>query len=825
MNENRASSRMPTGSKRGSGKLSASAHKKKKRALFDKCLKDGKQRAAGAPQVMALNNKCNNNAAASSGNGVSDQQCGVLESVSANQPRSVSETDATNDEGTFTQQIEAAIDNVPDNIDLDIFEGSNQSNLSLGSTSRLTQEKMSSTTDENSTSLYAVATNTQLSKHSVGRQQPLFRMGSIDSTQSKSSPLKTQSKSPTTITAQQKARTEFMRKRAIEIRQRNSDQGQTAKQLFCSEARTSSSASKPSQEFKSSEQQTSTKPSHNAQANKSLERSVEGIELFTGRSEPRNCNVPKMEGLVFEEVLERKETKPSKHKSTENTLTQMDGFFMEKDVSKKNKIENENFPKDSHYFKRLRDLKEVLFKKEDVWFSDRPEYDGWAFLVDHIDFVNAEIHVVKVHAFMKLEKTFIGNQAAKVEHTDWVLVKRHTNLPPNGHISLQDLSTRMESDNIPFHMKLSNRHLALRYEDDGDNIVFYVKKGKQVSSSAPLHEDVRFLDCFAGGGGMSVGIRKTGFFSSKSYKVDSDEEACKTLRANFPDSEVYNLDIRDFNDKYRLRELGLFAALILYLHLSPPCQGQSRVNTSGGCKDVQNNNCTLWSIETVRLFQPLFVSMENVPGCLDDKLVPRAERTKKSYLQEFVGGLLCDDYQIRICKRLNAKHFGDPQDRERVIVFASKIGYTLPSAPSPTHGNEVHLQNCVTAREALCDLEDIEPTKDGTVWLNNGTSVAYCHYKTNNATKKSGESVEELQPDIPSNTIRKKNPVMHYNRKRNLTNLERARLMSFPDSYIFQGAPNKQSGQIGNAVPVHFATAIANAVVESFKHGLYEPSS
>ena len=509
--------------------------------------------------------------------------------------------------------------------------------------------------------------------------------------------------------------------------------------------------------------------------------------------------------------------KRNKEETETPSLTQI-GFVIINEP-KKQKVEHAIFPTDMYYATWHRGNRNVSFKKGDVWYSDRSRFAGWAFLIDHIDLERGGVHVAHVHAFLKLEKTFIGQQeAAQLEHTDWVLVKKHDNLPTDGHIQVKDLSTRMMSQNIPFHM-----HLALRYEEVGDTVVYYVKKGKQISSSSNNQLKPRFCDCFAGGGGMSAGIRATGFFSEKSYKIELDKEACETLRANFPDSTVFQMDIRDLVEKYRRGMMNLWPSLVYCLHLSPPCQGFSRVNTSGGCKDIQNNNLTLACIEAVKLLKPTHLTMENVPGILDEKTVSLAERTKKSYLQEFICGLLSQDYQVRLCKKLNAKSFGDPQDRERVILFASKKGYALPSSPLPIHGNEPHLKKIVTVRDVLSDLECIEPTQDGRVWLNDGTKARGHYIEGTTLAKNKHEPDEELQPDLPARTVRKKNRLVHYNRERNLTVLERARLMSFPDDYVFEGNHGEQKDQIGNAVPVRFAAAIATAVMESFRLGLHEP--
>ena len=129
----------------------------------------------------------------------------------------------------------------------------------------------------------------------------------------------------------------------------------------------------------------------------------------------------------------------------------------------------------------------------------------------------------------------------------------------------------------------------------------------------------------------------------------------------------------------------------------------------------------------------------------------------------------------------------------------------------------------MTVRDAIGDLEDIDPTEDGIVMLDGG-SEARGHYLQ--GTKLSEKHVEQqnpvLQPDLPCTvTVRKHNALVHYNRKRNVTLLERARLMSFPDGFVFKGNHREQGDQIGNAIPVKFAAAIATAVKEAFKLGLH----
>lgn len=639
MNENHDASRMNTSSKRGSSKLSASARKQKKK-------EQGRVSDLNYSHQQNINHESDQQRLSHShflGAALQHEEgslgnSGSEDIMSFLGKQNGLENEATSSEGVLTQDL-ADI-----NMDAIIQDHHNNSNSAKesscsegGGSSRSTQDMMiSSTTDDNSESLTAVTetvTNIKVNNNSnpnqFGRaQQALTRMGSIDSAASKPSPL----------TAKQKEQIEANRQRALRLKRLRQ---QTKNQQIPSneaaqkphpheevmrqaggEIKTTTAARNPSQASTASSSKNVNAPiapliPNPLETLEATKRKSEASDVTSAGTDPsqesiassHNSNV-QIKGLLFyydeEEQKEPNESTSKKRKSVGTTLTQQG--FVERNVPKK-KVKRETFPTDTHFEREHRGNFNVLFKKGDVWYSDRPGFDGWAFAIDQIHVAN----VVKVHAFQKLEKTFIGLEAEKLELIDWVLVKKHNNLPKDGHIKLKDLSTRMTQD-IPFHMHLSNRHLALRYEEDDDYVAYYFKKGKQLSSTPNNQLLPRVCDCFAGGGGMSVGIRESGIVSEPSYKVDLDEWACETLRANFPESTVFSMDIRDFNEKYRRGMINLSASLIDWIPMSPPCQGFSRVNTSGGSKDIQNNNCTLACIETVRLLQPSFVTMENVPG-------------------------------------------------------------------------------------------------------------------------------------------------------------------------------------------------------------------
>jgi DNA (cytosine-5)-methyltransferase 1 len=58
----------------------------------------------------------------------------------------------------------------------------------------------------------------------------------------------------------------------------------------------------------------------------------------------------------------------------------------------------------------------------------------------------------------------------------------------------------------------------------------------------------------------------------------------------------------------------------------------------------------------------------------------------------------------------------------------------------------------------------------------------------------------------------------HPDVERPFTVREYARIQSFPDSWKFEGSISSQYKQIGNAVPVKLATAVAKEVYNSVMH-------
>lgn len=305
---------------------------------------------------------------------------------------------------------------------------------------------------------------------------------------------------------------------------------------------------------------------------------------------------------------------------------------------------------------------------------------------------------------------------------------------------------------------------------------------------------------------MSLGMER--YFDVK-WAVDNNHLAAATLRANKKnDVHIYTEDLKTFL-KRSVQGDPCYPAVgeVDHIHASPPCKGFSRANRSGGKDDLKNNKQTLLVVKAIRHFKPKTVSFENVPGLVIDDF--------KGYLQFLVASLLQISYQVRV-QILSSSSYGDPQKRRRLILLASRSDCMLPQMPLPTHGPG--LLPVKTCGDALRLFEKHPPSSSkssGTVRI--GGQVVFNHIIGSNRQNRDKDF--ELIKDEPSRTVMATSrPHRHYDGGRYISVREAACLQSFPISYQFFGGLSSQYSQVGNAVPVKLATAIARSIATS--HGV-----
>lgn len=211
----------------------------------------------------------------------------------------------------------------------------------------------------------------------------------------------------------------------------------------------------------------------------------------------------------------------------------------------------------------------------------------------------------------------------------------------------------------------------------------------------------RYMDLFAGCGGISLGLLTAGFQPVASVEID--RYAAQSHGANFgpkssggdhPGHHVPR-DVTVEDPATIFAELGLNGHVhdqIDILVGGPPCQAFARVGRAKLREQAHrrkeetaeqaflvDGRVNLWEryVHYIRMTKPVALLMENVPDMLNHGGRNVAEMVAKSLSEE--------GYEVAYTL-LNASWYGVPQTRERMILigFHRESGIT-PAFPAPTH--------------------------------------------------------------------------------------------------------------------------------------------
>ena len=334
----------------------------------------------------------------------------------------------------------------------------------------------------------------------------------------------------------------------------------------------------------------------------------------------------------------------------------------------------------------------------------------------------------------------------------------------------------------------------------------------------------RSIDLFSGSGGLTAGLRRSGFEVISA--VELDPLAVETYRTNHPNTKLLEKDIRDVTAQEllpgRTENVHLVAGC-------PPCQGFSRVrrrNRSRSSADRRN-----WLIDefqrlVVELLPPA-VFLENVPG------IENYHRFKA-----FLASLSALGYQVE-WRTVDLHDYGVPQRRRRVVVLAGlgfQIGFpgkarvrrtvrwAIGSFATPEESrNRLHRR----AQHSPAMLERIKAVpKDGGSrcdWPDD--LMLACHERFSGFKDVYGRMAwDEPAPTITGGCINaSKGRFVHPEEDRAITLFEAAALQSFPRRYYFSLRRGKYptAEMIGNALPPEFAERVGRRVAAALEANLY----
>jgi len=381
----------------------------------------------------------------------------------------------------------------------------------------------------------------------------------------------------------------------------------------------------------------------------------------------------------------------------------------------------------------------------------------------------------------------------------------------------------------------------------------------------------KVTELFASCGGMSKGFEMAGF----DIKIANEiwEPAARTYRRNHLKTNLILGDITDPEIKKEVIKLSNQNEVEVIIG-GPPCQAYS----VAGLRNPDDPRGKLFEdyLKVVEEVQPKIFVMENVKGLLsimterEDlteeemkdikklnelkekkiQLILKRRKSRTSLKIEFTKKnekelakvteklkeqqkfvLPLQEKLIEKIKRkfyeqgykvehkvLNAANYGVAQLRERVIIIGTR--YDIPiEFPKETYDET----NWVTVKEMIDDLRNLKHNEEINHLIMNHSKEFVKKIKTT----KQGKSIfgvynhafNKPRPNRPSNTVKENHGsvFLHYEKNRAMTPRELARLQSFPDDFIFEGAKNQILVQIGNAVPPLLAKAIGNSIKNMLK--------
>lgn len=347
-----------------------------------------------------------------------------------------------------------------------------------------------------------------------------------------------------------------------------------------------------------------------------------------------------------------------------------------------------------------------------------------------------------------------------------------------------------------------------------------------------MKKDPGAIDIFSGCGGMSLGLKRSGFRILLANDVN--EEALKTYRYNFPEVKTLHADIRKVTPKKIKHYIN--SSRVDIITAGPPCQGFSY---AGGRNPHDPRNKLFRNlVRFVETLKPKIFVVENVPGLLS----MQGGNVVKRIITEFskLG------YYVHV-KTLLASDYGVPQARKRVFIIG-----TTKHIPKEEIFPKSANQKRISVAQAISDLSflgvnaraetyRLKPSSTYQQAMRGDSKVLYNHESPNHSRRiqrrfariPAGHNGHDVLQRVSTckHTYIKMNPrricytittlpedLIHYKQDRIPTVREMARIQSFPDEFVFLGprttggSARKRScpqySQVGNAVPPLMAEAI-----------------
>ena len=343
---------------------------------------------------------------------------------------------------------------------------------------------------------------------------------------------------------------------------------------------------------------------------------------------------------------------------------------------------------------------------------------------------------------------------------------------------------------------------------------------------------LKYGELFCGPGGFALGAikasKKNKLYTIKhAWANDIDEWACKTyaknICKNIDDESVVPGDIRD-SKQFNIKKQDPIDILAFGF----PCNDYSLVGEQKGIKGAFGP-LYKYGVQALDIHTPDVFVAENVSGLSSSNDGQAFKNILKDLIE--VG------YRLTVNK-FRFEQYGIPQRRHRIVIVGlneKKYDYdykvpkkknikitcktAIEEPPIPDDAYNHELTNHPPHIEER--LSHILPGQN--VW----NAELPDKLKLNVKKAKLSQIYRRLDPKEPAYTVTGSGGggthIYHYDMEqcRALTNRERARLQTFPDTYEFAGGKEQVRKQIGMAVPVDGAEIIFTSILKTLSHKNY----
>lgn len=326
------------------------------------------------------------------------------------------------------------------------------------------------------------------------------------------------------------------------------------------------------------------------------------------------------------------------------------------------------------------------------------------------------------------------------------------------------------------------------------------------------------IELFAGAGGLALGLERANF--EPLALVEIDKYAADTLKLNRSNWNVINDDIANISPLNLEIFFDIQRGKLDLLSGGAPCQSFSYAGKRLGLEDARGTLFYHYAIFLKKL-QPKTFLFENVRGLLTHN----KGKTYQTMLNVF------KDCGYRVEKKiLNAWDYGNAQKRERLITIGVRNDLNLEiNFPSPQKYKPVlrdvlkNVPKSLGAEYSAYKKNLFELVPPGGYWRDLPTELAKEYMKS--CWKMEGGrtgilrrmSLDEPSLAVLTSPTQKQTERCHPLEARPFTVRENARIQSFPDDWKFCGSMYSQYRQVGNAVPINLAFAIANEIRKSLE--------